>query len=357
MATGYMVGVPRLKRVNCASAGLGRVRAGQAFRYVDAAGRPVTDPDTLARVDALVLPPAWDDVWICPIAHGHIQATGVDARGRRQYRYHDLWRVQRDLVKHERILDFAQALPVARERIAEQLADRALTRRRVLACAVRLLDLGFFRVGSEQYAEANQTYGLATIRREHVTVSRGGVLTFDFTAKSGKHRVQSLVDDQVRTVVTAMKRRRGGGEELLAWQGGCGWVDVKSHDINEHLREVTGGDHTAKDFRTWNATVYAAVGLAVSTHAETSPTARKRAVTRVVKEVAAYLGNTPAVCRASYIDPRVLDLYENGITIVDELPDLGLDTVFGQPAVQGATEAAVLRLLRAPEESAARLAG
>ena len=356
MATGYMVAVPRLKRVNCASAGLGRVRAVQAFRYVDAAGRPVTDPDTLARVDALVLPPAWDDVWICPIAHGHIQATGVDARGRRQYRYHDLWRVQRDLVKHERILDFAQALPVARERIAEQLADRALTRRRVLACAVRLLDLGFFRVGSEQYAEANQTYGLATIRREHVTVSRGGVLTFDFTAKSGKHRVQSLVDDQVRTVVTAMKRRRGGGEELLAWQGG-GWVDVKSHDIN---RAPARGDRRRphrKDFRTWNATVYAAVGLAVSTHAETSPTARKRAVTRVVKEVAAYLGNTPAVCRASYIDPRVLDLYENGITIVDELPDLGLDTVFGQPAVQGATEAAVLRLLRAPEESAARLAG
>ena len=357
MAAGYTAQVPRLKRVNCAAAGLGRVRAGQAFRYVDAAGQPVTDPDTLARVDALVLPPAWDDVWICPIAHGHIQATGVDARGRRQYRYHDLWRVQRDLVKHERILDFAQALPVARERIAEQLSDRALTRRRVLACAVRLLDLGFFRVGSEQYAEANQTYGLATIRREHVTVSRAGVLTFDFTAKSGKHRVQSLVDDQVRTVVTAMKRRRGGGEELLAWQDGGRWVDVKSHDINEHLREVTGGDHTAKDFRTWNATVYAAVGLAVSTHAETSATARKRAVTRVVKEVAAYLGNTPAVCRASYIDPRVLDLYEGGITIVDELPDLGLDTVFGQPAVQGATEAAVLRLLRAPEESAARLAG
>ncbi len=343
-----------LKRVSCSAPGLTRRRHGKGFRYLDAAGEPVTDPDVLARVEALVLPPAWEDVWICPLAHGHIQATGVDARGRRQYRYHDAWRVQRDLQKHERILDFAETLPTARERLHEQLADRQLTRRRVLACAVRLLDLGFFRVGSEQYAEENHTYGLATIRREHVTVTRSGVITFDYTAKSGKHRVQSVADEEVVAVVRAMKRRRGGGEELLAWKAGDAWVDVKSHDINEHLREVTGGDFSAKDFRTWNATVFTAVGLAVSTYA-TSPTARRRAVTRVVKEVAAYLGNTAAVCRASYIDPRIIDLYENGVTVADELPDLGLDTVFGQPAVQGRLEAAVLRLLREP--ATARLAG
>ena len=341
--------MPRLKRVNCSAPGLSRRRDGDGWRYVDAAGRPVTDPETVARIDALVLPPAWEDVWICPIASGHIQATGVDARGRRQYRYHDSWRVMRDLAKHERILDFAEALPPARARIAEHLRDRHLTRRRVLACAVRLLDLGFFRVGSEEYAEKNQTYGLATIRREHVTVSRTGVLTFEYTAKSGKHRVQTIADEQVCSVVTAMKRRRSGGEELLAWRDGGQWVDVKSSDINEHLREVTGGDYTAKDFRTWNATVFAAVGLAVSVEAAPTATARKRAVTRVVKEVAEYLGNTPAVCRASYIDPRIIDLYEHGRTVADELPDLGLGTVFGQPATQGALEDAVLRLLREPK--------
>ena len=347
--------MPRLKRVNCAGPGLTRVREGDAFRYVDAGGRPVDDPETVARIEALVLPPAWADVWICPIANGHIQATGMDARGRRQYRYHDHWRVLRDLAKHERILDFAQVLPAVRTRVDEELSDRGLTRQRVLGCAVRLLDLGFFRVGSEQYAEENQTYGLATIRREHVTVSRTGVITFDYIAKSGKHRVQAIADAQVVKVVTGLKRRRDAGEELLAWQEGGRWVDVKSHDINEHLREVTGGDYTAKDFRTWNATVFAAVGLAVSTEAATSPTARKKAVTRVVKEVASYLGNTPAVCRASYIDPRIIDLYEHGVTVAEELPDLGLDTTFGQPAVQGTLEAAVLRLLREP--ASARLAG
>jgi len=348
--------VPRLKRVSVSGPGLSRRRRGKGFVYLDTGGQRVTDPETLARIEALVLPPAWEDVWVCPLAHGHIQATGLDVRGRRQYRYHDQWRVMRDVAKHERILDFAQALPAARTRIAEELTDRALTRRRVLATAVRLLDLGFFRVGSEQYAEENQTYGLATLRREHVTVSRGGVITFDYIAKSGKHRVQAVADEQVVKVVTAMKRRRGGGEELLAWKDGDRWVDVKSSDVNEHLREVIGGDYTAKDFRTWNATVFAAVGLAVSTEAAPSLTARKRAVTRVVKEVAAYLGNTPAVCRASYIDPRIIDLYENGVTVAAELPDLGVDTVFGQPAVQGALEAAVLRLLREPA-AATLLAG
>ncbi|MCW2779239.1 MAG: topoisomerase, partial [Frankiales bacterium] len=326
------------------------------FRYVDAGGNPVTDEATLARIEALVLPPAWEDVWICPIASGHIQATGVDARGRRQYRYHDQWRVMRDLAKHERILDFAQALPAAREQVQRDLHEEGMTRRRVLSCAVRLLDLGFFRVGSEQYAEENGTFGLATLRREHVTVSRGGVITFDYTAKSSKHRVQQVADADVCAVVTAMKRRRAGDEELLAWWEGSKktghWVDVKSHDINDHLHELLGGDYSAKDFRTWNATVLTAVGLAVSIEAATTQTARKRAVTRVVKEVAGYLGNTPAVCRASYIDPRIIDLYEHGVTVANDLEVLGVDGVFGQPATQGALEAAVLRLLREPAEQA-----
>ena len=284
----------RLRRVSCAAPGITRVRRGKAFRYLDLTGRPVTDDVTVDRIEALVIPPAWSDVWICTIASGHIQATGVDAAGRRQYRYHDQWRLLRDLDKHERVLDFGSVLPRAREQIREDLDGRGLARERVLSCAVRLLDLGFFRIGSEQYAARNDTFGLATMRKEHVMVSRGGVVTFDYTAKGGKRRVMSLVEPEVGAVVQALKRRRGGGTELLAYRDGARWVDVKSGDINAHLRGLTAGDFTAKDFRTWSATVLAAVGLAVSTGAET-PAAKKRAVSRVVQEVAHYLGNTPAV--------------------------------------------------------------
>jgi DNA topoisomerase-1 len=342
--------MPRLRRVSPTMPGLHRVRRGRGFSYVDAAGSPVVDEATLARIEALVLPPAWQDVWICPVASGHIQATGLDAAGRRQYRYHDHWRLARDLEKHERVLDFGALLPSVRERICGDLRADGLTRQRVLSCAVRLLDLGFFRVGSEQYAAQNQTFGLATMRKEHVTVSKG-VVTFDFTAKSGKQRIQSLVEPEVGDVVAALKRRRGGGQELLAYRDGNQWVDVKSSDINAHLRELAAGDFTAKDFRTWSATVLAAVGLAVSTDAA-SVTARKKAVTRVVQEVAHYLGNTPAVCRSSYIDPRIIDLYDNGITVANDLKLLGDGTAYGQPATQGAVEAAVLRLLRAPTQQA-----
>jgi DNA topoisomerase-1 len=340
----------RLRRVSPTSPGLARVRRGRGFAYVDAAGRAVTERATLARIEALVLPPAWQDVWICPVGHGHVQATGVDAAGRRQYRYHDQWRLTRDLAKHERVLHLAAALPAVRTQVCADLAADGLTRERVLSCAVRLLDLGFFRIGNEQYAARNQTFGLATMRKEHVSVSKG-VVTFDYTAKSGKHRVQSLVEPEVAAVVQSLKRRRGGGPELLAYRDGPAWVDVRSGDINAHLRELSGGDFTAKDFRTWSATVLAAVGLAVSTDAG-SVTARKRAVTRVVQEVAHYLGNTPAVCRASYIDPRVIDLYDQGVTVRPDLRLLGDDTAVGVPATQGRVETAVLRLLREPQAEA-----
>jgi DNA topoisomerase IB len=342
--------VPKLRRVSPTGPGLHRVRSGKGFRYVDAGGRPVTDEATLARIEALVLPPAWEEVWICPIAHGHLQATGVDAAGRRQYRYHDHWRLTRDLEKHERILDFGAVLPKVREQVCADLAQEGLTRTRVLSCAVRLLDLGFFRIGSEQYAAKNQTFGLATMRKEHVRVHNGAV-TFDYIAKSGKQRVQSLVEPEVGEVVAALKRRRGGGDELLAYREGTQWVDVKSGDINAHLRELSGGDFSAKDFRTWSATVLAGVGLAVS-DTTGSVTARKRAVTRVVKEVAHYLGNTPAVCRSSYIDPRIIDLFDQGFTIAKDLKLLGDGVSYGQPATQGAIEQAVLRLLRPPARQA-----
>ena len=352
----------RLRRVSCSGPGIARVRSGKGFRYVDAAGAKVTDEAVLARIESLVLPPAWEDVWICSVATGHIQATGVDVKGRRQYRYHDAWRVQRDLVKHDRVLDFAARLPAARERMRADLTTEGLTRTRVLACAVRLLDLGFFRIGGEQYASENQSYGLATLLKEHVTVTRSDSddleVVFEFTGKSGKLWERSLVEPEVASVVKQLRQRRGGGPELLAYRSGSGrsgaWVDVKSGDINDYLRSVTGGEDTAKDFRTWSATVMAAVGLAVSTHADT-PTARKRAVTRVVKEVAEKLGNTPAVCRASYIDPRILDLYDNGVTIARDLEALGDSASYGSPAFQGDIEQAVLALLREPE--ARQLAG
>ncbi len=226
-----------------------------------------------------------------------------------------------------------------------------MPRGRALACAVRLLDRGSFRIGSEGYAEDNGTYGLATMRREHVTVE-GDVVVFDYVAKSGKQRVQSVVDPNVRKVVKALLTRDGGGEELLAYKEKGVWRDITSADINVYLREVVGADVSAKDFRTWHATVLMAVALAVSTGAPASPSARKRAVRRAVPEVASYLGNTPAVCRSSYIDPRVIDMYDDGVTVARALEALGDGAAFGQPATHGQVEAAVLRLLRTPRRAA-----
>ncbi len=336
--------MPRLRRADCSGPGIVRRRRGRGFSYDDAQGRRVDDPEVLARIDALVLPPAWADVWICPYPNGHIQAIGTDAAGRRQYRYHDEWRRQRDRSKHESILEFARALPGARSRLSEHLDERGLTRSRVLAGAVRLLDLGFFRIGSEEYAESNHTYGLATMRREHVRIA-GDEVIFSYLGKAGKEQVNSVAEEPVRRLVTALKRRRGGGLELLAYRGAGGWTDVRSADINLFLRDLMGVEVSAKSFRTWNATVFAAVGLAVAERTATSPTASRRAVAHVVREVAGYLGNTPAVCRSSYIDPRVIELFQDGITISDDLDSLGEGVAFGVPATQGPVEAAVVALL------------
>ncbi len=343
----------RLRRVDCAGPGIARVRRGRGFSYLWSDGRKVDDPAVLQRIADLVIPPAWNDVWICAHPRGHIQATGTDAAGRRQYRYHDEWRVQRDAEKHERVLTFARRLPRARLLVADHLAQRGMTKQRVLAAAFRLLDLGFFRVGGESYAEENGTFGLATMRRRHVTVT-GDLVVFDYIAKSGKHRVQSVVDDSVRKVVVALLKRDDPSRELLAYKDRTGWHDITSSDINSYLRDVMGAEVSAKDFRTWHATVLMAVGLAVSTQAPTSASARKRAVNRVVTEVSEYLGNTPAVCRSSYIDPRVIDLYDDGVTVASSLERLGAEADFGQPATHGMVEAAVLRLLRRPAKASSR---
>jgi DNA topoisomerase-1 len=318
----------RLRRSDCTSPGISRRRRGRGFEYLDTDGRHITDAATLERIRALALPPAWNNVWICSDPQGHLQAVGSDAAGRRQYRYHDRWRERRDQEKFDEMIAFARALPRLRERAALDLRGHGKTRE--LACAVRLLDRGFFRVGGEEYAEGNGSYGLATLEPRHVELAGDGVLVFDYPAKSGKRRVQAVVDPEVYEFVAALKRRRRG--TLLG---------VRSPDINAYIKEHTGGDFSAKDFRTWHATVLAAVALGVSGRAATK-TGRQRAITRAVAEVAHYLGNTPAVARASYIDPRVFDAYRAGLVITPEVPD----TSEGELPIQHrALEEAVLDVL------------
>jgi len=333
-----MRGVSGLVRSDPDAAGIRRRRCGRGFRYLRPDGAAVRDPGTIARIRSLVIPPAWQDVWICTDPAGHIQATGTDAAGRRQYRYHDLWRQRRDHEKHDRMLEFGAALPRLREVIGRHLGERGLVRERVLAAAVQLIDLGFFRPGGEEYAAGNESFGLATIRRDHVTVSRGQIV-FTYTGKGARQQEQAVAEDQVCAVVRSLKRRRGG-DRLLAYRSGRSWHDVTAADINDYLREVSGGEFTAKDFRTWHATVLAAVGLAVSAPSDTArPTA--------ARTVASYLGNTPAVARASYIDPRVISLYEEGRTIAASLAGLGKENTFGGLATAGHAERAVLKLLAA----------
>jgi DNA topoisomerase IB len=335
--------VPRLRRVDCSGPGFARRRFGRGFAYFDEDGDRIDDPEVLERIRSLGIPPAWTDVWVCPVPNGHIQALGTDAAGRTQYRYHDAWRARKDQEKFDRMIEFARGLPRIRKRAARHLKLEGFPRKRVLACAVRLLDRGFFRIGGEEYAETG-SYGLATMRKEHVTLLPEHVILFDYVAKGGQDRLQSIVDPPVYEVVQALKRRRGGGRELLAFQNG-GWRDVRSSDINEYIKEITGGDFSAKDFRTWNGTVIAAVALAVSGRAAKSPTARKRAIARSAREVAHYLGNTPAVARSSYIDPRVFDRYSAGVTIGGVVDLLGDVAELGAPATQGPIEEAVLDLL------------
>ena len=300
-----------------------------------------------------MIPPAWREVWICPYANGHIQAVGTDEAGRRQYLYHPEWRRKRDQAKHDRVLTVAERLPQARETVAQHLRLDGMPREKALAAAFRLLDLGFFRIGGESYAEQNGSYGLATIAKRHVRID-GDRVVFDYVAKSGKERLLAVADDDVRAAVEMLRRRRGGGPELLAYKENGTWHDITSAEINDYVKDVVGGEVSAKDFRTWHATVLAAVALAVSTHVADSPTARKRAIARAMREVADYLGNTPAVARASYVDPRIIDLFEDGVTIEPALSMLAEDADPGQPATHGAIERAVLMLLREDPESSGR---
>ncbi|HEX3736466.1 MAG TPA: DNA topoisomerase IB [Solirubrobacterales bacterium] len=303
----------RLRRADCSATGIHRRGRGRGFSFEDAEGTPITDAETLRRIRDLTIPPAWKEVWICPDPLGHIQATGYDEAGRKQYRYHDRWDLRRETRKYAAMRKFAAALPKLRRAVRRDIELEGMPRERALATAIRLLDLGFFRIGGEEYAETNESYGLATIRREHVH-REGEEIVFDFPAKSNRRRIQAIGDEPAIAALEAMRRRRGGPDDLLAWRQGRRWRDVRSGDVNDYIQATIGPEFSAKDFRTWSGTVLAAAALA-GEEKPASDAAAKRTIAGAVKTVAAALGNTPAVCRRSYIDPRVFDRYRDGETI------------------------------------------
>lgn len=306
--------MPRLRTVSPSSPGWTRRRSGRGFTYLDTDGDRLP-ADEVERIKALAIPPAWEDVWICPHPRGHIQAVGTDDAGRRQYLYHPQWREQRDRMKFDRVLAAAAQLPAARRRVARDLAREGMPRERAEAVAVRLLDLGYFRIGSDAYTDAHGSFGLTTLERRHVR-ARGQVLVFRFVGKSGVEHIIEIDDADVIAALDRMRRRRSG-ERLLAFQDERRWVDLDAAAVNLYLHELLGGELTAKDFRTWHATVLAATSLALTEEEGDTKASRKRAVRDAIEEVAAYLGNTPTIAKGSYIDPRVIDLYEDGTTIGD----------------------------------------
>ncbi len=304
----------RLRRSSPDDPGWSRRRAGRGFVYLDEAGARLP-PDDVARVKSLVIPPAWRDVWICPFPHGHLQAVGTDDAGRRQYLYHPDWRTQRDAAKHARVLEFGRVLSRAREQVLVDLGTEGMSQDRACAVAVRLLDLGYFRIGNDVYAEENGSFGLTTLQRQHVC-KRGSTMVFEFVGKSGIEHSITIDDPATVQALEIMRRRRGpADEELIAWKEGRRWRDLDSGHVNDYVRRTTGLDATAKDFRTWHATVIAAASLAESAEPGDTKASRKRAEVAAMKEVAEFLGNTPALARSSYVDPRVVDAYEEGITI------------------------------------------
>jgi DNA topoisomerase I len=308
--------VPGLTRSDPSSPGITRERSGERFRYRDPSGAEVTQREALQRIGALAIPPAWTDVWISPDPLGHIQATGVDSRGRTQYRYHQQWREQRDAQKFLHMLRFASVLPALRAATVEDLARGDLDRDRVAASAVRLIDLGLFRLGGEKYAELDHHYGATTLEKRHVTVTRDG-MTFDYIAKGGKHRAITVTDEAVLPTVRALARSDNGLDTLFGYQRGGSWRALHSHDVGSYIAARAGGHFTAKEFRTWNATVLMALALASAAPARAAR-GRDRVVAASVREVAAWLGDTPAVARKSYIDPQLISRYQ----LVGELPTI-----------------------------------
>jgi DNA topoisomerase-1 len=332
--------MPRTRRSSPDQPGWTRRRAGKGFVYLDEAGNRLPEEDA-QRVRDLVIPPAWTDVWVCPWPNGHLQAVGTDDAGRRQYLYHPDWRAKRDAEKFDRMLTFGKAMTRARELVLADLGREGMPLERACAAAVRLLDLGYFRIGNDVYADENGSFGLTTLERRHVR-RRQDRLVFAFVGKSGvEHRIE-IDDAVVIEAIDIMRRRRGQDLRLLSYKEGRSWRAVLPALVNEYVRASTGMEATAKDFRTWHATVLAAAALAETPeHGETAAS-RKRAVSGAMKEVASFLGNTPTLARSAYVDPRVIEAYEEGRTIAaatrrtHDTPD----------ARQAALERATLRLLK-----------
>lgn len=305
--------MPRTRRSSPDQPGWTRRRAGKGFVYLDEHGNRLPEEDA-QRVRDLVIPPAWTNVWVCPWPNGHLQAVGTDDAGRRQYLYHPDWRAKRDAEKFDRMLTFGKSMTKARELVLADLGREGMPLERACAAAVRLLDLGYFRIGNDVYADENGSFGLTTLERRHVR-RRQDRLVFAFVGKSGvEHRVE-IDDAVVIEAIDVMRRRRGTDLKLLSYKEGRSWRAVLPALVNEYVRSSTGIEATAKDFRTWHATVLAAAALAESPeHGETAAS-RKRAVAGAMKEVASFLGNTPTLARSAYVDPRVIEAYEEGRTI------------------------------------------
>jgi len=333
---------PRLRRSDCSGPGMHRVRRGRGFSYLDERGERVDERELLERIRGLAIPPAWSGVWICADPLGHLQATGIDAAGRKQYLYHPAWQKRRERQKFRRMVSFARALGPLRRHIGVDLRGPELTRARVLACAARLLDIGLFRIGGEQYADEDGGLGLATLEREHVQL-RNGAAVFDYRAKGGVRRIHVIDDARCIEVLRALVSCRRRQKQLLAYRNGRGWASVRSPDINEYLKQHMGEEFSAKDFRTWNATVLAAVALAASERQEPTQAGRQRAIKRTLADVAELLGNTPAVARRSYVDPRVIDRYLSGHTIAGAIEGVRLRDAGGR--ARGRIERAVIELL------------
>ncbi|WIM90181.1 DNA topoisomerase IB [Candidatus Mycobacterium wuenschmannii] len=307
----------RLRKSVVDGPGLRRTRRGRGFSYAGDDRIRITEADELARIEALVIPPAWKKVWISPHPNGHIQAVGTDAAGRRQYIYHERWQEERSEEKYERTVSLAKHLPGWRLNLLADLRTRGLARGRVLALAQHMIDQGYFRAGGEEYVEENGSYGLSTLLREHVRLHRDSV-EFDYPAKSGVRRSISLEDPLVLRAVRSLLRAETTTPRLLAYRTSEGWTEVHADDINLRFRELVGDDYSVKDLRTWHGTVLAAEAFAVAGE-PTSKTARRREEAAVMRAVAEQLGNTPAVARRSYVDPRVVTAYEQGLTIAPAL--------------------------------------
>ncbi len=331
-----------LRYVTDTRPGIRRVRDGDEFVYIRPDDNPVTDEAEVARIKALGIPPAWTDVWISPLSYGHLQATGRDARGRKQYRYHERWRAVRDEQKFERMLAFGAALPLIRARTEEHLALPDLPREKVLATVVRLLESTLIRVGNEEYARQNGSFGLTTMREQHVDVA-GATVQFQFRGKSGKDHSISVRDRRLAHIVRRLQSLPG--QSLFQYRDDDGTVQtIESSDVNDYVQEITGQEFTAKDFRTWAGTVLAAEALQAFESFD-SETQAKKNVMRAIEAVASRLGNTPTICRKCYVHPAVLDAYLDGSTLQTLKERVNDDMIESLHALKP-EEAAVMGLLQ-----------